>query len=213
MDASADDIWVAKAPSGLRFGPLGSDAIHLCVDMQNMFARGTEWSTPWVERMLPNIVTLAHHHPDRLAFTRFIPLAQDCDGHGTWQRYYRRYQQMTRGALDPSLLELVPPLDRLAPPAPTFDKKVYSPWWTPNLNATLRAANISTLIISGGETEVCVLATVIGAIDLGYRVVIAEDALCSSANATHDAMLDIYHSRFGMQVETAKIAEIMESWA
>jgi nicotinamidase-related amidase len=58
---------------------------------------------------------------------------------------------------------------------------------------------------------VCVLATVLGAIDLGYRVIIATDAICSSADPTHDAMLQVYHSRFGMQVETAETAEILEA--
>ena len=52
----------------------------------------------------------------------------------------------------------------------------------------------------------------LGAIDYGYRVIIATDALCSSADSTHDAMLEIYGSRFGMQVETASVEEILESW-
>jgi hypothetical protein len=41
MDTAADDIWLAKAPSGLRFGPLGAEAVHLCIDMQKIFAGGT----------------------------------------------------------------------------------------------------------------------------------------------------------------------------
>lgn len=40
-----------------------------------------------------------------------------------------------------------------------------------------------------GETDVRVLATVRGAIDIGYRDVVAEDALCSSADQSHDAMI------------------------
>ena len=32
---------------------------------------------------------------------------------------------------------------------------------------------------------------VMGAIDLGYRVIIVADAICSGANSTHDAMLGI----------------------
>jgi nicotinamidase-related amidase len=52
----------------------------------------------------------------------------------------------------------------------------------------------------------------IGAIDLGYRVVLATDALCSSADETHDAMLRVYESRFGMQVETAETVEVLDAW-
>jgi nicotinamidase-related amidase len=41
-----------------------------------------------------------------------------------------------------------------------------------------------------------------GGIDLGYRIVLVVDAICSGADETHDAMQRIYQSRFGMQVET-----------
>jgi hypothetical protein len=78
-----------------------------------------------------------------------------------------------------------------------------TPWATPWMGACPAWCASSS---RGGETEVCVLATVLGAIDIGYRVVIATDALCSSADATHNAMLEIYHGRFGMQVETAETA-------
>ncbi|MHC2279292.1 hypothetical protein ACVME8_005935 [Bradyrhizobium diazoefficiens] len=37
------------------------------------------------------------------------------------------------------------------------------------------------------ETDVCVLSTVLSAVDLGFRVVIVEDALCSSSDVGHDA--------------------------
>ena len=37
-------------------------------------------------------------------------------------------------------------------------------------------------IVSGSETDVCVLATVLDAVDMGYRVIIARDAVCSSSD-------------------------------
>ena len=36
-----------------------TDAVHLSVDMQNIFARGGVWETPWMERVLPVIVEIA----------------------------------------------------------------------------------------------------------------------------------------------------------
>jgi hypothetical protein len=63
-----------------------------------------------------------------------------------------------------------------------------------------RARLTDTLVISGGETDVFVLA-VLGAGDLGYRVVLATDALCSSSDETHDALLTSYESRFSEQIE------------
>ena len=41
------------APPGLHFGPLGANWVHLCVDMQRMFAEQTDWHAPWMQRVLP----------------------------------------------------------------------------------------------------------------------------------------------------------------
>jgi nicotinamidase-related amidase len=196
---------------GLRFGPLGESWVHLCVDMQRMFAEETDWKTPWLPRVLPHVVRLVEPAPERTTFTRFVPRRSAADAHGVWQRYYVRWPRMTLERLDPELVNLVPELARYAPPARVVDKAVYSPWLATDLHTTLMHAGIDTIVVSGAETEVCVMATVIGAIDLGYRVVIATDAICSSADATHDAMLEIYHSRYGMQVETATVAEITQT--
>lgn len=198
---------------GLRFGPLGESALHLCVDMQRLFADDTPWETPWITKVLPLIVTLADAHPDALCFTRFIPAETPDAAPGAWRRYYERWQSMTLGVLDLTLLDLIPPLGGFAPPARIFDKRTYSPWQDGELHSLLRQAGKDTLIITGAETEVCVATTVLGAVDLGYRVIVATDAVCSSADPTHDAMIDIYHSRFGFQIETAEVTEIIAAWS
>lgn len=197
---------------GLRFGGLAETTAHLCVDMQRIFAEDTDWHTPWMDRVLPNVVAIAERNPERAVFTRFIPLREPGDGQGTWRRYYERWPRMTLTALPPGLIDLVPELQVFTPPAWVIDKRLYSPWTITDLHPRLRQAGIDTLVITGGETEVCVMATMIGAIDLGYRVVLATDALCSSADETHDAMLRVYDSRFGMQVETAETEEILDAW-
>jgi hypothetical protein len=46
--------------------------------------------------------------------------------------------------------------------------------------------------ITGGETDVCVLATMFGAIDWGLRVIVVTDAACSSADETRDATMALY---------------------
>lgn len=206
-----DNQGIVKT-DGLRFGPLGERWMHLCVDMQRMFGEPSPWQTPWLPRVLPNVVQLVEAAPARTIFTRFVPPLDAHEMPGTWQRYYRRWPEMTRDRLDAEMIDLVPELARHAPPAEIVDKAVYSPWTQQSLDTLLRRRkNVDTLVVSGAETEVCVLATILGAIDRGYRVIIATDAICSSADPTHDAMLEIYHSRFGMQVETASVAEILEA--
>lgn len=158
------------------------------------------------------VATLCGHQRDRLIFTRFVPLEKAATAPGTWQRYYERWPEMTLERLDPQLLELARPLDEFSPPARIFDKRVYSPWSDGTLAEFLLGRGVTSLVVSGLETEVCVLATVLGAIDHGFRVVLAMDAMCSSADETHDAMSRIYESRFGMQVEAAPTSEIIEAW-
>jgi nicotinamidase-related amidase len=196
----------------LRFGPLTNRTVHLCVDMQNMFAGTTPWHTPWMARVLPAVEEIAGRYAERTVFTRFIPPSRAEDMPGTWQRYFRRWAEMTREAVDPMLLEIVPSLARFAPPATVIDKRVYSPFVESGLLRFLHARRADGLVITGAETDVCVLAAVLGAIDFGYRVVLATDALCSSSDTTHDALLTLYRERFAQQIEVADTATIIASW-
>ena len=50
----------------------------------------------------------------------------------------------------------------------------------------------------------------LGAIDWGFRVMLVTDALCSSADETHDAMMNIYMNRF--QVETVTTETLLDRW-
>ena len=119
---------------------------------------------------------------------------------------------MTVEHLGSEMVELVPNLAKFAPPARIFDKHVYSPWIGSDLHRLLRGDGIDTVIITGGETDVCVLSTMLGAVDWGFRVILVTDALCSSADETHDAMMNVYTNRFSEQVETVTTLTLLESW-
>jgi nicotinamidase-related amidase len=60
---------------------------------------------------------------------------------------------------------------------------------------------VRSVVITGGETDVCVLAAVLGAIDLGYAVKLLRDAVCSGTDETHEATLQLLADRFSVQVE------------
>ena len=75
------------------------------------------------------------------------------------------------------------------------------------------AKGVRTLVVTGSETDVCVLATVLDAVDLGFRVVLVEDALCSSSDAGHDALMTLYRNRFSEQIELIKSQELAMLWA
>ena len=197
---------------GLNYGPLGRNCVHVCVDMQKLFDEGTEWATPWMRRVLPNVEAILRGHAAQTIFTRFVPARRPGEGEGTWKRYYERWASMTIEAIGEDMIDLLPPLREFVPPATVIDKKVYSPWLDSGLEAELKRRGTDTLMITGGETDVCVLGTVLGAVDRGYRTVIVADALCSSADETHDASMKVYHDRYGQQVETIDTADLIKEW-
>jgi hypothetical protein len=67
---------------------------------------------------------------------------------------------MTFERLGRDKVDLVPELARLVPPAFVVDKHVYSPWVDTTLQALPQGHGVDTLVITGSETDVCVLATV-----------------------------------------------------
>jgi nicotinamidase-related amidase len=56
------------------------------------------------------------------------------------------------------------------------------------------------------------LSTVLSAVDLGFRVVIVEDALCSSSDVRHDALMTMYRTRFHGQVGLVTSEELPDHW-
>ena len=193
------------------FEPI-SNAVHLSIDMQNLFAPGGIWETPWMERVLPDIVRIAELNPPRTVFTRFITPLRAEDRPGRWQRYFNKWECATRSRLSSSQLEIVSPLSRLIPPATVIDKPAYSAFAESVLTAFLREKSVDTLIITGSETDVCVLATVLDAVDLGFRVIVVEDALCSSFDEGHDALMTLYRNRFSEQIELMTHAHVSKLW-
>ncbi|QRM35216.1 cysteine hydrolase family protein [Microvirga sp. VF16] len=192
--------------------PLGPGTLHLCIDMQHLFSVDGPWPTPWMERVLPTVAQIAERAPDRTVFTRFIPPERPEDMPGTWRRYYEHWRETTREHLDPRLLELMPPLQRLVPPATVLEKPVYSAFAGHKLRDLVRERGIDTLLITGSETDMCVLATVLGAVDLGLRVLIVTDGVCSSSDQGHDDLLTLYSTRYSYQIETVSSEIVLAQW-
>jgi nicotinamidase-related amidase len=192
--------------------PLTERTVHLCVDMQRIFSSEGPWATPWMGKVLPVIVAIAERFPERTVFTRFITPQTPADMPGMWRCYYEHWLDATRARLDPRMLELVPPLARLVPPATVIDKSRYSGFFGRALLDHLLARGTDGLVVTGAETDVCVLATVLGAVDHGFRVIVVRDAICSSSDEGHDALLQVYHRRFSLQIETADAEAVLSRW-
>ena len=77
--------------------------------------------------------------------------------------------------------DLLPVLQRFAPPAQR--RRQAHPFRVRGAASSPRCDELSadTLIFTGVETDVCVLATAIGAIDRGYRTILISDAMASGS--------------------------------
>ena len=73
----------------------------------------------------------------------------------TWRNYYEKWRETTRERIDLRMLELMPPLAALAPPATVIDKPVYSAFAGHKLQEYLQKRHVDGLIITGSETDVC----------------------------------------------------------
>jgi nicotinamidase-related amidase len=198
--------------SGLKFGALGRNTLHLCVDMQLMFAFETKWASESIWNALPAIMGICDRYSSSTAFSRFICPKDLSETSGQWKRFYADAEGMLCGNMDPSMMDLLPELKRFCPPAKIIDRKVYSAMASSGLRELLVEQSIDTLVITGFETDVCVLATVLTAIDLGFRIVLIRDALASSNTAGEKAAMDGIFSRFDQQIEVIDSVTLFQAW-
>jgi nicotinamidase-related amidase len=193
--------------------PIPPRAVHLCLDMQNLIGPNGPWAAKWAERVLPQIVSLVEHAPARCIFTRFVPPRDAEAMPGAWRAFYRKWPGLTASEINPEAIELLDPLKLFTPPALVLDKTRFSAFSIAELAGHLRSMGADALILSGAESDMCVLSTLLSAVDLGFPVVVATDAICSSADSCHDAVLELYHQRFSQQVHAMTVPEIKEAWA
>ncbi len=202
----------AEIIAGLKFGPVGPGAIHLCVDMQLMFAVGTKWSTPAIWDAVPAIKSICARFAAHTIFTRFICPHDLSETSGQWTRFYAESTSMLCNAMNPAMLGLLPELMEFSPPAAIIDRHVFSAFASPELRKILTEGSINTLMISGIETDVYVLATTLSAIDQGYRVILVRDALASSNAEGQRAAIEAVFPRFDQQIELIDTETLLRNW-
>jgi nicotinamidase-related amidase len=112
---------------------------------------------------------------------------------------------MTRdgGAITPNSdndFDTVAPL----PEEKTFIKQYLSAFSNPDLDPCLKRSGIDTLVASGLNARVCLLASVNEAVDKGYRVALATDA----TNFRHRQHMDDYGDRV-LRVTTTGLSRML----
>jgi nicotinamidase-related amidase len=176
--------------------------------MQEMFRTRSDWAFAAFHGPLPAICAICELAPRRTIFTRFIPPQQSREAAGAWREFYEQWPGMIRAELGEGKLQIARELLIFVKQgAGLFDKQTYSPWHGGQLQDFLSAHKSDTVILTGIETEMCVLATLLGAIDAGLRTILCTDGIESSAKPCHDAMMEVLQSRYGAQLEFASSAE------
>jgi nicotinamidase-related amidase len=191
---------------------LGPRTLHVVVDMQRVFAEATDWQVPAIADVVAPILALVRAHPRETVFTRFMTPSSIENATGDWQRFYARWQSVVRDRMEAAMFDLMEPFAGFVPPAEVCDKTTFSAFAGADFVASLARRGTETLILSGVETEVCVLATALDAVDRGLHVVLATDALTSWSAAGHRAALEAVYPRFDQQIEIATVASILAAW-
>ena len=176
-----------------------SGAALLVIDMQRVYAPGGAWATPGFDRAEANILRLCRRYPRRL-FTRHLPFS---DPPGTWNRYNAEFAGINR---DPECARLVPALEALG--HLSFEKQTYSALSSGALRAHLLAADYAEILMTGVQSEFCVLATLMDAVDLGLPVTLVWDA-CAGSSPALDAALHDIAALMPCQVRLATTEEVL----
>lgn len=191
--------------------PLSARSVHVVTDMQELFSGESQWGFPGIHSVVPGIRAIAAARPAQTLWTRFISANTAEEAPGPWGALYRMWPGATLAAgADVGILASLRPL--VMGDGAVFDKTTYSAFRNPDFGAELERRGADTLVLSGIETDVCVLATLLEAVDRGYFVVLAEDALTSSDADGHRHVLDIIARRLKSQVFRASVAGILENW-
>jgi Amidases related to nicotinamidase len=84
-------------------------------------------------------------------------------------------------------------------------KRRYDSFRSSDLDHVLRTRGIDTLLLTGVNTNSCVLATTVAANALDYRAIVVEDCVDTMDPALHDPALAIIRQAFGWVASTEEI--------
>jgi len=92
------------------------------------------------------------------------------------------------------------------------DKRYYDGFNATALDGALRARGVSTLVVTGTMTDICVLATVVGGFNREYRMWVVADAVATLWPEIQRASLDIIGRAFARVATAEEIANQIARW-
>jgi len=80
------------------------------------------------------------------------------------------------------------------------------------LDGALRSRGITGVVVTGTLTDICVLATVIGAFNREYRISVVEDGVATLWPEIQHATLDIIRRAYGRVIPAKAVADELSQW-
>ena len=196
----------------------------LVVDMQRAFLEpGEAMEVPPARDVVPRIGELIAIFRDKglpVVFTRFTYSAEAPLLVGELHPEHRPAipgAPVGTGRPSSSCLEgqdnvsIVPDLEPRAGEL-VIDKRYYDGFNGTVLDGALRARGITTLVVTGTMTDICVLATVVGGFNREYRMVVVEDGVATLWPGIQDAALDILGRAYARVTSAKDIADQLAGW-
>jgi nicotinamidase-related amidase len=120
---------------------------------------------------------------------------------------------VTRTVIEPRILGLIEPLDSLAQRGTVVESRSILHFMEEISRGCFVSAKRTSLVVTGAETDVCVLATVLGAVDHGFPVLLARTRCAARRTRGHEALLGLFHGRFSEQVDVARTDDVLAAWS
>jgi len=98
------------------------------------------------------------------------------------------------------------------PDEPVIRKRWYDGFAGTELDGALRARGVTSLVITGTMTDICVLSTVVGAFNREYRISVVADGVATLWPEIQRATLDIVGRAFGRVVQSKEVLDTIASW-
>jgi len=91
-------------------------------------------------------------------------------------------------------------------------KRGYDAFAGTQLDTALRARNVTSLVVTGTMTDICVLATVTAALHREYRVTVVEDGVATLWPEIQRAALDIIGRAYGRVATAKEVVDQISGW-
>jgi biuret amidohydrolase len=116
---------------------------------------------------------------------------------------------LVRGEPGHAIIDELSPL----PNETVIDKPGFGAFYATDLELILRAAGMSSLVIAGVTTDICVHSTLREAVDRGFDCTTVADACAAGEFGVHAAMLACIAGEGGILGRVADSGEVIQAWS